>query len=104
MPGARHLNADSIYNLCITNLVTGTLYRAKGNFEFGVTRIIKSLEPYDREIGVGTWYYAKRCFLAQGETLGKNMILLKDDAFDELICFGDAAMPSIEGSKERVLT
>merc|ERR1719301_264820 len=79
------------YHLCIINLVIGTLYCAKGNFEFGISRIIKSLEPYDRKIGVDTWYYAKRCFLALGESLGKNMILLKDEAFDDLINFFDAA-------------
>merc|ERR1712188_216147 len=79
------------YHLCIINLVIGTLYCAKGNFEFGISRIIKSLEPYERKIGVDTWYYAKRCFLALGETLGKNMILLKDEAFDDIIAFFDAA-------------
>merc|ERR1712087_649007 len=62
---------------------------AKGNFEFGISRIIKSLEPYERKLGVDTWYYAKRCFLALGETLGKNMILLKDEAFDDIIQFFD---------------
>lgn len=80
-----------IYHLCIINLVIGTLYCAKGNFEFGISRIIKSLEPYDRKIGVDTWYYAKRCFLALGESLGKNMILLKDEAFDDIINFFDSA-------------
>merc|ERR1719440_1698421 len=80
-----------VYHLCIINLVIGTLYCAKGNFEFGISRIIKSLEPYDRKIGVDTWYYAKRCFLALGESLGKNMVLLKDEAFDDLINFFDAA-------------
>mmetsp|Transcript_22908 Transcript_22908/g.65078 ORF Transcript_22908/g.65078 Transcript_22908/m.65078 type:complete len:647 (-) Transcript_22908:204-2144(-) len=80
-----------VYHLCIINLVIGTLYCTKGNFEFGISRIIKSLEPYERKIGVDTWYYAKRCFLALGETLGKNMILLKDEAFDEIIDFLDAA-------------
>ena len=29
------------FHLCIVNLVIGTLYCAKGNFEFGVSRIIK---------------------------------------------------------------
>merc|ERR1712151_1063886 len=80
-----------VYHLCIINLVIGTLYCAKGNFEFGISRIVKSLEPYERKIGVDTWYYAKRCFLALGETLGKNMILLKDEAFDDIIAFFDAA-------------
>jgi len=80
-----------VYHLCIINLVIGTLYCTKGNFEFGISRIIKSLEPYDRKIGIDTWYYAKRCFLALGESLGKNMILLKDEAFDDIINFFDAA-------------
>merc|ERR1719337_150259 len=80
-----------VYHLCIINLVIATLYCAKGNFEFGISRIIKSMEPYERKIGVDTWYYAKRCFLALGETLGKNMILLKDEAFEDIIAFFDAA-------------
>mmetsp|Transcript_7584 Transcript_7584/g.19456 ORF Transcript_7584/g.19456 Transcript_7584/m.19456 type:complete len:647 (-) Transcript_7584:137-2077(-) len=80
-----------VYHLCIINLVIGTLYCTKGNFEFGISRIIKSLEPYERKIGVDTWYYAKRCFLGLGESLSKNMILLKDEAFDDIIGFFDAA-------------
>jgi len=80
-----------VYHLCIINLVIGTLYCTKGNFEFGISRIIKSLEPYERKIGVDTWYYAKRCFLALGETLSKNMLLLKDEAFDDIINFFDNA-------------
>ena len=35
-----------VFHLCIVNLVIGTLYCAKGNYTFGVSRIIKSLEPY----------------------------------------------------------
>eukprot|EP00929_Paragymnodinium_shiwhaense_P065772 TRINITY_DN3294_c0_g2_i1.p1 TRINITY_DN3294_c0_g2~~TRINITY_DN3294_c0_g2_i1.p1 ORF type:complete len:648 (-),score=171.01 TRINITY_DN3294_c0_g2_i1:180-2123(-) len=84
-------SAKPVYHLCIINLVIGTLYCAKGNYEFGVSRIIKSLEPYERKIGVDTWYYAKRCFLALGESLGKNMVLLKDEAFEDIIAFFDAA-------------
>ena len=30
-----------VYHLCIVNLVIGTLYCSKGNFEFGITRVIK---------------------------------------------------------------
>lgn len=48
------------FHLCIVNLVIGTLYCAKGNFEFGISRIMKSLEPYERKLGTDTWYYAKR--------------------------------------------
>lgn len=34
----------------ILNLVIGTLYCSKGNFEFGISRIIKS---FDRSVGAG---------------------------------------------------
>jgi len=32
-----------VFHLCIINLVIGTLYCSKGNYEFGVSRVIKSL-------------------------------------------------------------
>lgn len=40
------------YHLCIVNLVIGTLYCAKGNYEFGITRIMKSLEPFNKKVRV----------------------------------------------------
>jgi tetratricopeptide repeat protein 30 len=80
------------FHLCIVNLVIGTLYCAKGNFEFGISRIIKSLEPYNKKLGTDTWYYAKRCFLALIETLAKHMLMLKDATFNEILTdFLDAA-------------
>uniref|UniRef100_A0A672S9T0 Tetratricopeptide repeat protein 30 n=1 Tax=Sinocyclocheilus grahami TaxID=75366 RepID=A0A672S9T0_SINGR len=53
-----------IFHLCIVNLVIGTLYCAKGNYDFGISRVIKSLEPYNKKLGTDTWFYAKRCFLS----------------------------------------
>lgn len=50
----------SVHHLCIVNLVIGTLYCAKGNFEFGIARIVKSLEPYDKKLGADTWYVLKQ--------------------------------------------
>ena len=50
------------FHLCIVNLVIGTLYCAKGNFEFGMSRIIKSLEPYNKKLETDTWFYAKRYY------------------------------------------
>jgi len=79
------------YHLCIVNLVIGTLYCAKGNFEFGISRIIKSLEPYNKKLGPDTWYYAKRCFLALIETLAKHMMVFKDEFYHEIMGFLDAA-------------
>jgi len=77
------------FHLCIINLVIGTLYCAKGNFEFGIGRVMKSLEPYQKKLGTDTWFYAKRCLLALAETLAKHMIMLKDDTFHEIISFLD---------------
>jgi hypothetical protein len=65
------------FHLCIVNLVIGTLYCAKGNFEFGISRIIKSLDPYEKKLHTDTWYYAKRCFLALAENMSKHMLILK---------------------------
>ncbi|TPX62634.1 hypothetical protein PhCBS80983_g00262 [Powellomyces hirtus] len=77
------------YHLCIVNLVIGTLYCAKGNYEFGITRIMKSLEPFNKKLGTDTWYYAKRCFASLFEMLAKHMILLKDSVFQEILQFFD---------------
>jgi len=79
------------FHLCIVNLVIGTLYCAKGNFEFGISRIIKSLEPYEKKLGTDTWFYAKRCFLALAEYQAKHMITLKDVTVHDILSFLDAA-------------
>ncbi len=81
----------------------GTLYCAKGNFEFGISRIIKSLDPYDKKLHTDTWYYAKRCFLALAENMSKHMLILKDSSMDEILEFLDKAelagqkVPSVIG-------
>ena len=78
------------FHLCIVNLVIGTLYCAKGNYEFGISRIIKSLEPVSK-LSTDTWFYAKRCFLSLAETLAKNMITLPDASYHEILAFLDVA-------------
>ena len=67
-----------VFHLCIVNLVIGTLYCAKGNYNFGVSRIVKSLEPFQRKLGTDTWFYAKRCLMSLIETLSKHMLVLPD--------------------------
>ncbi len=37
-------------HLCIVNLVIGTLYCAKGNYEFGISRVIKSIDPVKKKV------------------------------------------------------
>lgn len=64
-----------------------TLYCAKGNYEFGISRVIKSLEPYQKKLGTDTWYYAKRCFLSLIENMSKHMIMMRDAVIQECIQF-----------------
>eukprot|EP00090_Calanus_glacialis_P007636 TRINITY_DN16078_c0_g1_i1.p1 TRINITY_DN16078_c0_g1~~TRINITY_DN16078_c0_g1_i1.p1 ORF type:complete len:651 (-),score=100.98 TRINITY_DN16078_c0_g1_i1:140-2092(-) len=78
-----------VFHLCIVNLVIGTLYCAKGNYEFGISRVIKSLEPYNKKLGTDTWFYAKRCFLSLVENLAKHMISVRDTVIQECIQFLD---------------
>jgi tetratricopeptide repeat protein 30 len=80
-----------LFHLCIVNLVIGTLYCSKGNYEFGVSRVIRSLDPYPKKLGTDTWFYAKRCFVALIEAMAKHMVVLKDQSFAELLVFFDAA-------------
>lgn len=63
----------------------------QGNYEFGISRIIKSLEPYNKKLETDTWFYAKRCFLSLIENLAKHMITLKDSSFSEIMGFLEEA-------------
>lgn len=48
-------NGRQLYHLCIVNLVIGTLYCAKSNYKFGISRIMKSLEPFEKKLSPDTW-------------------------------------------------
>lgn len=76
-----------IFHLSIVNLVIGTLYCAKGNYDFGISRVIKSLEPYSKKLGVDTWFYAKRCFLSLLENLAKQVFVIRDAVIYDCIHF-----------------
>ncbi|XP_019745483.1 intraflagellar transport protein 70A isoform X1 [Hippocampus comes] len=76
-----------VFHLCIVNLVIGTLYCTKGNYDFGISRVIKSLEPYNKKLGTDTWFYAKRCFLSLLENMSKHIITLKGVMVQECIQF-----------------
>lgn len=75
------------YHLCIVNLVIGTLYCAKNNFEFGISRIIRSFEPIGKKLCTDTWYYAKRCLLSLLERLSKFMLIVEDKTLVDIIQF-----------------
>jgi tetratricopeptide repeat protein 30 len=59
----------------------------QGNYEFGISRVIKSLEPYQAKLGTDTWFYAKRCFLSLAEGLAKHMIAFKESSWGEVLAF-----------------
>jgi tetratricopeptide repeat protein 30 len=75
------------YHLCIVNLVIGTLYCSKGNYEFGISRIIKSMEPYNKKLNTDTWYYAKSCLLSLAENLAKHIFVVNDILFSDIVLF-----------------
>ncbi|XP_048508189.1 tetratricopeptide repeat protein 30A isoform X2 [Athalia rosae] len=76
-----------LFHSCIINLVIGTLYCSKRNYEFGISRVMKSLEPYSKKLGTDTWFYAKRCFLSLLEQLAKQLVVLKDSTLQECVQF-----------------
>ena len=69
------------------NLVIGTLYCAKGNYEFGISRAIKALEPYEKKLETDTWFYVKRCFLSLAEGMSKHAVAVDDATVDEVFAF-----------------
>lgn len=48
---------QNYYHLCIVNLVIGTLYCNKNNYEFGISRIIKSFDSVSKKLSTDTWFY-----------------------------------------------
>jgi len=80
-------NGAQSYHLCIVNIVIGTLYCSKGNFEFGIERVMKALEPQSKKLSAETWFHSKRCFLALAETVAKQMLVMKDSFFADVINF-----------------
>mmetsp|Transcript_34580 Transcript_34580/g.79952 ORF Transcript_34580/g.79952 Transcript_34580/m.79952 type:complete len:145 (-) Transcript_34580:1161-1595(-) len=78
-----------IFHSCIVNIVIGTLYCEKGNYEFGISRIMKSMEPFEKKLGVDTWFHTKRALLALIENMTKQMLTLKDSTIDSVLTFLD---------------
>lgn len=79
----------NLYHLCIVNLAIGTLYCSKGNYDFGIKRIIKGMDPYSRKLGTDTWYYAKRCFASMAIGLAKQIVTVHDDVLISTLEFLD---------------
>ncbi|KAL7463985.1 hypothetical protein ACHAXS_004334 [Conticribra weissflogii] len=76
---------EQLYHSCIINLVIGTLYCAKQNFEIGIERIIECLKPIEKNLCSDTWFYTKRCFLALAAKLSKLMCVINDTTLREIL-------------------
>eukprot|EP00736_Rhodelphis_marinus_P012822 Rmarinus@m.23782 len=80
------------YHGCIVNLAIGTLYCTKGNYEFGIARIIKSLEPYSQKLGLDTWHHVKRSLLSLADELAKHTgVVVKDETLNVVVEFLEEA-------------
>lgn len=79
------------FHVCIVNIIVGTLYCAKSNYEFGISRIIVSFSNFHKRMNMDTWYYAKRCFLSLIENLAKQILSIPDKLYMELLNFLDNA-------------
>jgi tetratricopeptide repeat protein 30 len=89
---ALQTNPDAQYfHVCIVNLIVGTLYCAKSNYEFGIGRIIVSFQNFHKRMNMDTWFYAKRCFMALIENLAKQILIIPDQLYLQLITFLDNA-------------
>lgn len=75
-------------HLCIVNLVIGTLYCAKNNYEFGLSRIAHALDGgSSASLCADTWLHVKRCVLGLLAALAKQTIVLPAAAVQEVLQF-----------------
>lgn len=73
---------------CIVNLTIGQLYCVKLNYNFGLLRIFRSLEPLEEaKLNSQTWSICKRCILSLLDNHCKSMIYVRDDLFEQVISF-----------------
>lgn len=76
------------HHLCIVNLVVGTLYCAKNNYEFGLSRIAHALDGgTGARLYADTWLHVKRCILGLLSGMAKQNIILPYPAVQEVSNF-----------------
>jgi tetratricopeptide repeat protein 30 len=85
---------------CLINLVIGTLYCEKSNFEFGLERIQMSLHPYTAKLNLDTWYYAKRCLLALADKIAKHMFIPTEAFKNTVIVLLNDILSSISNTEQ----
>jgi tetratricopeptide repeat protein 30 len=75
--------------ICSLELFYRTLYCAKGNYEFGLSRIAHSLEggTSGTRLCADTWLHVKRCVLGLLTGLSKQTIVLPSIAIQDILNF-----------------
>ena len=63
-----------LLQFCIANLVIGTFYCSRGDFNNGLKLIIDCLDPIKEKLGTDTWFYSKRCIIAYIEKALKSAV------------------------------
>ncbi|KAF1788453.1 Tetratricopeptide-like helical domain [Phytophthora cactorum] len=79
-----------LFHLCIVNLVIGTLYCSKNNYDFGICRVMKSMEPYHRKLGPDTCTMPSAAS-SVGAHASEHMTTIRDSTMDDILEFLDCA-------------
>lgn len=87
LSGDENLQHEQMSRLTQVNLAIGTLYCVKGNHEFGLMRIFKSLEPVEEKLNAQTWRQASKCILSTLDKHCRQMICIRDELFDQIVSF-----------------
>uniref|UniRef100_A0A8C6MLX7 Tetratricopeptide repeat protein 30 n=1 Tax=Nothobranchius furzeri TaxID=105023 RepID=A0A8C6MLX7_NOTFU len=99
---------QKVFHHCIVNLVIGTLYCAKGNYDFGITRVIKSLEPYSKKVEKSQVYKSKNLFYQQLKHVKltniycDGWIIVMDNYYKLISCYGKEVPALIEQPLEEL--
>ncbi|XP_055346000.1 tetratricopeptide repeat protein 30A-like isoform X1 [Paramacrobiotus metropolitanus] len=79
---------ESSSSLCLINLVVGTLYCSKGNYQFGISRILRSFEPsVAQKLDKESWSYAKPVILAALHKISQHEFNIEPGVIQECIEF-----------------
>ncbi len=106
---ARNPEAGHRSHASVVNLVIGSLYCSKGNFDFGLSLMMKSMRPLASKLAADSWYYFKRSLLALIERLVRKRIAMENKLYDSLLNFlddvgnnGQSLLASLGGEKGKL--
>ena len=87
LPNNSQSNVGEMSHSNTINLAIETLYCVKNNYEFGLTRMFRTLEPLERKLSNKVWFQVKRCILSLLDSHCKHLIYIRDELFDQIVMF-----------------